>query len=182
MSAPAAMPGAWREARCLLAADPRKSYLSAMSAHSHQLHQGNALRDAAARRMAERGEQWTDMRASIFDALAAFDASLAAAGSPLETVLRTRVPPGSRVLVAGDGPLPKAENRDVVAFAGDDDVVGLEQARTDGATHLAIPAAAARWLEDRPPIRRHVRENYDVVFEHPEFTLHSLLARRAAAT
>ena len=44
-----------------------------MSAHSHQLHQGNALRDAAARRLVERGEQWTDMRASVFDALAGFD-------------------------------------------------------------------------------------------------------------
>src|SRR6186997_2876642 len=44
-----------------------------MSAHSHQLHQGNALRDAAARRITERGEQWTDMRASVFDALASFD-------------------------------------------------------------------------------------------------------------
>ncbi|HET9336581.1 MAG TPA: transcriptional repressor [Sphingomicrobium sp.] len=44
-----------------------------MSAHSHQLHQGNALRDAAARRIVERGEQWTDMRSSVFDALAGFD-------------------------------------------------------------------------------------------------------------
>src|SRR6478735_12454443 len=44
-----------------------------MSGHSHQLHQGNALRDAAARRMVERGEQWTDMRASVFEALASFD-------------------------------------------------------------------------------------------------------------
>ena len=116
------------------------------------------------------------------EALAAFDASMAAAGSPLETVLRTRVPPGSRVLVAGDGPLPKAENRDVVAFAGGDDAGDLEQARSDGATHLAVPAAAADWLEGRPQLRRHVRASYDVVFEDPEFTLHSLLARRAAAT
>ena len=44
-----------------------------MSAHSHQLHQGNALRDAAARRIVERGEQWTDMRSAVFDALAGFD-------------------------------------------------------------------------------------------------------------
>src|SRR4029453_13272480 len=57
----------------LLGAHPRNSYLPDMSAHSHQLHQGNALRDAAARRMVERGEQWTDMRASVFDALAGFD-------------------------------------------------------------------------------------------------------------
>jgi Fur family zinc uptake transcriptional regulator len=44
-----------------------------MATHSHQLHQGDSLRDAAARRMAERGEQWTDMRAAVFDALAGFD-------------------------------------------------------------------------------------------------------------
>ena len=44
-----------------------------MSGHSHQLHQGASLRDAAARRIVERGEQWTDMRASVFDALAGFD-------------------------------------------------------------------------------------------------------------
>ena len=31
------------------------------------------MHDAAARRMVERGEQWTDMRASVFDALAGFD-------------------------------------------------------------------------------------------------------------
>lgn len=57
----------------LLAAAACKSYLPTMSAHSHQLHQGASLRDAAARRMAERGEQWTDMRASVFDALAGFE-------------------------------------------------------------------------------------------------------------
>jgi|SRR5687768_17573361 Fur family transcriptional regulator, zinc uptake regulator len=44
-----------------------------MSAHSHQLHEGHSLRDAAARRITERGEQWTDMRAAVFDALAGFD-------------------------------------------------------------------------------------------------------------
>jgi Fur family zinc uptake transcriptional regulator len=44
-----------------------------MSAHAHQLHEGASLRDAAARRITERGEQWTDMRASVFDALASFD-------------------------------------------------------------------------------------------------------------
>ena len=44
-----------------------------MPGHSHQLHQGASLRDAAARRIVERGEQWTDMRASVFDALANFD-------------------------------------------------------------------------------------------------------------
>jgi Fur family zinc uptake transcriptional regulator len=37
------------------------------------MHEGASLREAAGRRMAERGEQWTDMRAAIFDALAGFD-------------------------------------------------------------------------------------------------------------
>ena len=92
------------------------------------------------------------------EALAAFDAAVAAAGSPLETVLRTRVPPGSRVLVAGEGPLPRAENRDVVTFiAGIFDAGELERARGDGATHLAIPVAAAGWFEERPQLRKHVR-------------------------
>ena len=44
-----------------------------MSGHAHQLHKGASLREAAARRIAERGEQWTDMRAAVFDALAGFD-------------------------------------------------------------------------------------------------------------
>lgn len=41
--------------------------------HHHQLHKGDSLKDAAARRMSERGEQWTEMRASVFEALAGFD-------------------------------------------------------------------------------------------------------------
>ena len=44
-----------------------------MGAHQHHLHQGESLRDAAASQMAERGEQWTEMRAAVFDALAEFD-------------------------------------------------------------------------------------------------------------
>lgn len=45
----------------------------AMGNHDHHLHDGESLRDAAARRMAERGEQWTDMRSAVFEALASFD-------------------------------------------------------------------------------------------------------------
>ena len=44
-----------------------------MGNHDHHLHDGESLRDAAARRMTERGEQWTDMRAAVFEALAGFD-------------------------------------------------------------------------------------------------------------
>ena len=44
-----------------------------MPAHDHQLHQGESLRTAAQGRLEDKGEQWTDMRAAVFDALAAFD-------------------------------------------------------------------------------------------------------------
>ena len=44
-----------------------------MTRHDHQLHQGDALKTAARAQLTKRGEQWTDMRAAVFDALAAFD-------------------------------------------------------------------------------------------------------------
>jgi Fur family transcriptional regulator, zinc uptake regulator len=44
-----------------------------MGSHDHDLHAGESLRTAAARRLTERGEQWTEMRAAVFAALAAFD-------------------------------------------------------------------------------------------------------------
>ena len=44
-----------------------------MGSHDHHLHEGESLRDAAARRMRESGEQWTEMRAAVFEALAGFD-------------------------------------------------------------------------------------------------------------
>lgn len=56
-----------------LAASLRQSYLLAMPEHSHQLHEGASLKEAAERRMIERGERWTDMRALVFDALANFE-------------------------------------------------------------------------------------------------------------
>jgi len=43
-----------------------------MTRHDHQLHQGEALRKAARERLTKEGEQWTDMRAAVFDALAGF--------------------------------------------------------------------------------------------------------------
>ncbi|MCJ8191940.1 Fur family transcriptional regulator [Sphingomicrobium aestuariivivum] len=42
-------------------------------AHHHHAHHGNDLREAARAQMVEKGEQWTDMRAAVFDALATFD-------------------------------------------------------------------------------------------------------------
>ena len=44
-----------------------------MGSHDHLLHDGESLRSAAARRMKESGEQWTEMRSAVFEALASFD-------------------------------------------------------------------------------------------------------------
>ncbi len=40
--------------------------------HTHAKHQGDALRDAARQTLEGRKEQWTPMRAAVFDALASF--------------------------------------------------------------------------------------------------------------
>ncbi len=44
-----------------------------MAAHQHHVHEGESLKDAARDRLTSRGEQWTDMRESVFEALAGFD-------------------------------------------------------------------------------------------------------------
>src|SRR3954451_19535031 len=44
-----------------------------MGSHNHQLHEGASLKAAAPERLTRQGEQWTDMRASVFEALAGFD-------------------------------------------------------------------------------------------------------------
>src|SRR5947209_10986305 len=44
-----------------------------MTRHDHQLHQGDALTAAARERLTREGEQWTEMRAAVFEALAGFD-------------------------------------------------------------------------------------------------------------
>jgi Fur family zinc uptake transcriptional regulator len=44
-----------------------------MTSHAHQLHKGDSLRAAARERLTTGGEQWTEMRAAVFDALAGFD-------------------------------------------------------------------------------------------------------------
>lgn len=41
--------------------------------HNHVLHEGDALADAAKKTFESSGEQWTEMRAAVFDALAEFD-------------------------------------------------------------------------------------------------------------
>jgi Fur family transcriptional regulator, zinc uptake regulator len=44
-----------------------------MARHDHQVHEGEALKEAARERLTREGEQWTDMRAAVFDALASFE-------------------------------------------------------------------------------------------------------------
>ena len=44
-----------------------------MTRHDHQLHEGDSLTAAARERLTREGEQWTDMRAAVFEALASFD-------------------------------------------------------------------------------------------------------------
>ena len=44
-----------------------------MAVHDHKLHEGESLRHAAQDRLESKGEQWTGMRAAVFDALASFD-------------------------------------------------------------------------------------------------------------
>jgi Fur family transcriptional regulator, zinc uptake regulator len=44
-----------------------------MGAHAHTLHHGTPLSQAAQTALEASGEQWTTMRASIFDALRGFD-------------------------------------------------------------------------------------------------------------
>ena len=44
-----------------------------MTRHDHQLHEGAALTAAAREQLTREGEQWTDMRAAVFEALAGFD-------------------------------------------------------------------------------------------------------------
>ena len=44
-----------------------------MARHDHKLHEGESLTAAARVRLMQEGEQWTDMRAAVFEALAGFD-------------------------------------------------------------------------------------------------------------
>jgi Fur family zinc uptake transcriptional regulator len=44
-----------------------------MTRHDHQLHEGESLKVAARDRLTRQGEQWTDMREAVFEALASFD-------------------------------------------------------------------------------------------------------------
>ncbi|HJP68968.1 MAG TPA: transcriptional repressor [Sphingomicrobium sp.] len=43
-----------------------------MAQHQHKLHQGDSLKEAARKQLTHEGEQWTQMRSAVFDALASF--------------------------------------------------------------------------------------------------------------
>ncbi|HEX3424361.1 MAG TPA: transcriptional repressor [Sphingomicrobium sp.] len=59
-----------------------------MARHDHQLHEGESLKSAARERLTQQGEQWTGMRAAVFDALANFEKP-ASAYDIAEAVSRT---------------------------------------------------------------------------------------------
>jgi Fur family zinc uptake transcriptional regulator len=44
-----------------------------MAHHDHKLHEGDSLKEAARERLTKEGEQWTEMREAVFEALAGFD-------------------------------------------------------------------------------------------------------------
>ena len=44
-----------------------------MTAHKHHVDRGEPLKVAARKHLTQRGEQWTDMREAVFDALSGFD-------------------------------------------------------------------------------------------------------------
>ena len=44
-----------------------------MAGHDHQLHEGESLKNAARDRLTRQGEQWTEMREAVLEALAGFD-------------------------------------------------------------------------------------------------------------
>src|SRR5689334_17644315 len=44
-----------------------------MARHDHRTHEGAALTAAARDRLTREGEQWTDMRAAVFESLAGFE-------------------------------------------------------------------------------------------------------------
>jgi Fur family zinc uptake transcriptional regulator len=47
--------------------------MQTMTQHDHKIHQGESLKDAARDRLTREGEQWTEMRAAVFEALASFE-------------------------------------------------------------------------------------------------------------
>src|SRR3546814_9686578 len=62
-----------RHTRCALVTGVQTCALPFMPRHDHHEHHGAALAKAAQATLERSGEQWTAMRARIFDALAGFD-------------------------------------------------------------------------------------------------------------
>src|SRR3954470_2865306 len=56
----------------MLVRNVSKHYLETMP-HDHHSHAGESLKQAARSTVEDAGEQWTQMRAAVFDALASFD-------------------------------------------------------------------------------------------------------------
>ena len=70
---PLPKPGYRAVPRGLVARHRLIPYLGVMTGHSHHEHHGDDLMDAARSTLEGAGEQWTEMRRSVFAALAGFD-------------------------------------------------------------------------------------------------------------
>ena len=105
-----------------------------------ELHEGEALKDAARSRLRAKGEQWTDMRSAVFEALAGFerpDAGGLVVGLHLAQLLVDRVeePPAPP---RGEADLAAMGSRGPVEVEGD--VQGLRAAADD----LRLPRGPRR--------------------------------------
>ena len=56
----------------MIAAKGSYPYILSMAVHHHHEHSGPKLTDAARVALTQAGEQWTEMRADVFEALAAY--------------------------------------------------------------------------------------------------------------
>lgn len=77
----------------MIAAEGSCPYIPPMAVHHHHEHSGARLTDAARAALTQAGEQWTEMRADVFHALAAYDKP-ASAYDIAESLSRSR---GKRV-------------------------------------------------------------------------------------
>lgn len=65
--------------------------------HEHVIHEGHSLVEAAREALTRKGEQWTDMRATVFEALAGFERPVSAydIADAVSRLLGRRVAPNS---------------------------------------------------------------------------------------
>jgi tRNA (mo5U34)-methyltransferase len=100
-----------------------------------------------------------------------FDAWDAAVTDPDERfveAVRTKIPPGERVLVPAAGDLPSLIDREPVPVAagpppGDAAVAEIERLRSEGVAWVAIPDSSAEWLRERPVLSNHLHGRYPAV-------------------